>query len=130
MITIDPRANKAIYLQIVDNIKENIIKKTLKAGDKLPSVRELSLLLTTNPNTVSKAYQELERQKVIETIRGKGTFVTTEYKPKMDEGKIDELKSSLKDIVINAYYMGFKEKDIASMLHQIYTDLTLGEKHD
>ena len=127
MITIDPRANKAIYLQIVDNIKMSIMKKTIKPGDKLPSVRELSLILTTNPNTVSKAYQELERQKVIETIRGKGTFVSATYTPRMDEDKTKELKEALKDIVVNSHYLGFNRKDIIEMLHQIYDDLTLGE---
>jgi GntR family transcriptional regulator len=130
VITIDPRAQKAIYLQIVDNIKESIIKKTIKAGDKLPSVRELSLLLTTNPNTVSKAYQELERQKVIETIRGKGTFVSAAYTPRLDEDKIKELREALKDIVVNSHYFGFKEDDIREMLHQIYIDLTPGEQDD
>jgi GntR family transcriptional regulator len=130
VITIDPRAQKAIYLQIVDNVKESIMKKAIKPGDKLPSVRELSLLLTTNPNTVSKAYQELERQKVIETIRGKGTFVSLTYTPRLDEDKIKELKEALKDIVVNSHYLGFKEDDMREMLHQIYIDLTLGEHND
>lgn len=127
MITIDPRVNKAIYLQIVDNIKMSIMKKTIKPGDKLPSPRELSLILTTNPNTVNKAYQELERKKVIETIRRKGTFVSASYTPRMDEDKTKELTEALKDIVLNSHYLGFNRKDIIEMFDRIYDDLTLGE---
>ena len=60
-------------------LKENIFKGILKPGDKLPSVREMASIITTNPNTVSKAYSELEREKIIETIRGKGTYVSLSY---------------------------------------------------
>ncbi len=55
MINIDSRSSKPIYEQIIDGIKENIVRGILKTGDKLPSVRELAVMLTTNPNTVSKA---------------------------------------------------------------------------
>lgn len=72
MFIIDGRSAKPIYEQIVDQVKEQLLKGILKSGDQLPSVRQLAGMLTINPNTVSKAYQELERQKVIETIRGRG----------------------------------------------------------
>ncbi len=61
MIKIDSRSSKPIYEQIVDQIKENIIREVLRPGDKLPSVREMSVMIRINPNTVSKAYKELER---------------------------------------------------------------------
>ncbi len=64
MINIDSRSSKPIYEQIIDGIKENVIRGILKPGDKLPSVRELAVMITTNPNTVSKAYKELEREKL------------------------------------------------------------------
>lgn len=75
-IQLDPRSNTPIWEQIVQNIKELVLKSMLAPSDKLPSVRELASLLVINPNTVSKAYQELERQGIIETLRGKGTFVS------------------------------------------------------
>lgn len=64
MINIDSRSSKPIYEQIIDGIKENVIRGILEPGDKLPSVRELAVMITTNPNTVSKAYKELEREKL------------------------------------------------------------------
>ena len=76
MFPIDPRDTRAIYEQIIDNIKEQVIKGVLKPGDQLPSVRQLASMLTVNANTVMKAYGELERQEVIETVRGKGAFIS------------------------------------------------------
>ena len=69
MFNIDARSSTPIYEQIMGQIKEAIMRGLLEPGEKLPSVREMSTLLTVNPNTVSKAYQELEREKAIETIR-------------------------------------------------------------
>ena len=66
IINIDARSSTPIYEQIVIGIKELILKNILSPGDKLPSVREMASTLTTNPNTVSKAYAELERMRIIE----------------------------------------------------------------
>ncbi|BDR81701.1 GntR family transcriptional regulator [Clostridium tetani] len=122
MINIDSRSSKSIYQQIVDQIKENILKGILKPGDKLPSVREMSSLLTVNPNTVSKAYQELERQKTIETIRGRGTYVSRNYKPKMDDDKLKFIKEELKKLIIEALYMGVDKEKFIDILDELYKD--------
>lgn len=68
--------NLPIYVQIIEYIKRKIISMELKGGDKLPSVRELSGELKVNPNTVQRSYQELERENLVYTQRGMGTFVT------------------------------------------------------
>ncbi|NLL17781.1 MAG: GntR family transcriptional regulator [Clostridia bacterium] len=123
MLNIDARSSKPIYEQIVEQVKENIMKGILQPGDRLPSVREMSTLLTINPNTVSKAYQELEREKAIETIRGKGTFVTQNYQPKKDEDKLQEVRDLLKKVVIESHYMGLGQAEIIAMLEDIYQEL-------
>lgn len=123
MINIDSRSSKPIYEQVVDGIKENIIKGILQPGDKLPSVREMSAMLTTNPNTISKAYKELERQKAIETIKGKGTYVASDYKPKIDEDKLEILEKKIKDILIEAHYMGMEKDEVINLLEKIYGEL-------
>ena len=76
MIKIDLKSNKPIYKQVVNEIKEDVIKEFLNPGDELPSVRKLAMDLSVIPNTVAKAYQELERLKIIETIRDKGTYIS------------------------------------------------------
>lgn len=120
MINIDSRSSTPIYQQIIDGIKENILKGILQPGDKLPSVRELSSLITANPNTVSRAYIELERQNVIETIRGKGTYVSSIYQPKMDQGRMDTLKDNLRKIIIEAHYLGLTKESIIDLMSSIY----------
>lgn len=72
---IDPSSGTPIYRQISDQVRQAVASGVLRAGDKLPSVRDLSVELAVNPNTIAKAYQELERESVIETPRGRGSFV-------------------------------------------------------
>lgn len=123
MINIDVRSSRPIYEQIIDGIKENILKGILMPGDKLPSVREMSSLITTNPNTVSKAYMELERQGVIETIRGKGTYVSSDYKPRVEENRMEKLKEDIKKIILEAHYMGIKIEDIVELINESYEEV-------
>ena len=72
MFQLDLRNNKSIYDQIVDKFKEQIMMGQLQTGAKMPSVRELSRELGVNPNTIQKAYRELERQGYIYTSSGWG----------------------------------------------------------
>ena len=125
MIDIDSRSSKPIYEQIIDKIKENIIKGILKPGDKLSSVRELALAITINPNTISKAYNELERMKVIEVVRGKGTFVAKNFKPIMDEEKMREIEEHMKKIIIEAHYIGLSKNKLTEILNEIYSRFKL-----
>lgn len=74
-LKIDPRSPVPIYLQLVEEFKKAVAYGFLQAGDQLPSVRELAVQLTLNPNTVARAYQELERLGVVASQRGRGTFV-------------------------------------------------------
>lgn len=75
MIHLDYRDARPIYSQIVDAIREQVVADVLQQGDKMPSVRELAAELTINPNTIQRAYRELEMQGWIVSIPGKGSFV-------------------------------------------------------
>ena len=75
MIHLDYRDARPIYSQIVDGFREQIIAGILPGGEKLPSVRELAASLTINPNTIQRAYRELEAGGWIATVPGKGCFV-------------------------------------------------------
>ncbi|KGM94552.1 GntR family transcriptional regulator [Clostridium novyi A str. 4552] len=123
MIKIDSRNSRPIYEQIIDAIKENILKGILRPGDKLPSVREMSSMITANPNTVSRAYMELERQGVTETLRGKGTYVSSNYKPKVEEESMEKLKEDIKKIIVEAYYMGIEKEDMIEIINQLYKEV-------
>ena len=81
MIQLDLKSRKSIYEQIMDGFKELITRGVLHAGDKLPSVRELSRTLTVNPNTIQKAYRQLEADRYIYTVSGLGCFVSENHCP-------------------------------------------------
>ncbi len=72
---LDPKAGIPYYRQIIDQIKFGIASGNLKAGEQLPTVRALAVELAVNLNTVTKAYNELEIQKILETQQGTGTFI-------------------------------------------------------
>ena len=72
--------NQPIYIQIMDLIKKQMISQELRPGEKLPSVRDMSKQLEVNPNTVQRAYIEMEREMLVYTKRGQGTFIIDEPK--------------------------------------------------
>lgn len=78
LITVDLRDRKQLYEQIIDNVKNLILSGELEADDKLPSVRSLAKELGINPNTIQKAYTELEHQGIIMTLQGRGSIVLTD----------------------------------------------------
>ena len=75
LFQIDLKSRKAIYEQVVDNFKRLIVTGVLQKDEKVPSVRDMSKSLTVNPNTVQKAYRELESQGYIYTVLGQGSFI-------------------------------------------------------
>lgn len=75
MIFIDYRDHRPIYEQVVERFKELILKGALEADSQLPSVRNLAMELSINPNTIQRAYAELERQGYIYSVKGKGNFI-------------------------------------------------------
>jgi GntR family transcriptional regulator len=75
LILIDYRDHRPIYEQVVERFKDLILKGALEANSQLPSVRNLAMELSINPNTIQRAYAELERQGYIYSIKGKGNFI-------------------------------------------------------
>ncbi len=77
-IFVDTHSGVPIYKQIVRQIEKGIMAGLLKPGDQLPTVREVALELTINPNTVARAYRELEHAGLIESIQGRGSFIAAD----------------------------------------------------
>ncbi|MCR5508786.1 MAG: GntR family transcriptional regulator [Lachnospiraceae bacterium] len=89
MILIDYKDSRPIYEQVVDKFRLLIVNGVLKAEDKMPSVRTLAVELSINPNTIQRAYGELERRGYIYTVKGRGNFVSD------TEGYKDEYRSEI-----------------------------------
>lgn len=127
MLKVDPRSSTPIYEQIELGVKELILKGALKSGEKLPSVREMSSILTINPNTISKAYGELEREGIIETLRGKGTFITDNYKGKVNVKKMEHISEELKKLIVEASYGGISKDAFVELALQIFSELGVND---
>ena len=78
MFTIDVMSRVPVYEQLIKQVEDQVLKGIMKEGDKMPSVRSLSVSLSINPNTIQKAYTELDRMKLIITVPGKGSFVSSQ----------------------------------------------------
>lgn len=110
--------NIPIYIQIMDEIKRWIIAGELKPGDKVPSVRELADSLKVNPNTIVRAFQELEREGITETRRGMGTFITGEQKVCGDKLKEEVGIAVAKAFVQKMRDAGIKDSEIISIIQK------------
>lgn len=109
--------NLPIYIQIMDYIKKQIITQELREGDKLPSVRELSTKLKVNPNTIQRSYQELEREDLVFTQRGMGTFVT-EDKEIVKRLKVNMASDVVKNFILEMKSLGFNQKEIIDLINK------------
>ena len=116
MFRLDEKNRSAMYVQVMDNIKELIMSDVWAEDQKIPSVRELSEQLMLNPNTVQKAYKELERQGYIYTISGKGSFVGGKKDIKRDPEMIDELMNKVKEAFRGLTHLGYSPDDAASLI--------------
>ncbi|MBF1051904.1 MAG: GntR family transcriptional regulator, partial [Peptostreptococcaceae bacterium] len=111
MIQVDVRSRVPIYEQIVNSFKEMTVSGVLLPDEKIPSVRELAKEMTINPNTIQKAYQELERQGIIYMKRGQGTFINPNIKAKNREEKMEQLKEEIKKIIVESMYLGITKDE-------------------
>lgn len=117
MIKIDYKDSRSIHEQIQDGFKTLIINKIIRENEQLPSVRDLSISLTVNPNTVQKAYKQLETDGFIYSVKGKGNFVASVSDVK-DATRIKELYKSLISTVNELIYLGENEDKIYDFIQQ------------
>ncbi|WP_062350201.1 GntR family transcriptional regulator [Bacillus kwashiorkori] len=108
-------SNLPIYIQIMNVIKTKIASGEWSGGDKLPSVREFSKQLKVNPNTIQRVYQELEREELVFTQRGMGTFITE------DAEMIKELKKDRATSLMDLFFqdmqsLGFSKEEIKQLI--------------
>jgi GntR family transcriptional regulator len=126
LINLDQRDKRPIYQQIEDQIVRLCLLEILKEGDSIPSVRQMAADLSINPNTVQKAYQELESKGVIVTVRGKGNFI----------GDISVIRSvresqillNLHETVSDALKNGIQREKVLSVVSEIYDEKESLEK--
>lgn len=122
MINLDYKDGRTLHEQIEDGFRNLIISGILKPDEQLPSVRELSISLTVNPNTVQKAYKELENAGFIYSVKGKGNFVASAPQ-REDSRHKEELYENLASIVKELSYLGETKEGIQNLVNNIYDEM-------
>src|SRR3954451_17783202 len=112
---LDTRSGVPTYLQLVQQVKQAVRLGILQPGDQLPTVKEVVGSLAINPNTVLKAYRELDLEGLVEGRRGQGTFVSSQLTPSPPDG-VKELRSALQRWVGRARAAGLDDENMAALV--------------
>lgn len=128
MILLDYKDRRPLYEQIVDKFSDMILKGVLKPDEKMPSVRNLAMELSINPNTIQRAYMELEHRGFLYSVKGRGNFVSDNDHLK-EERKL-EIKLKLKEQIKEASIHGVGRQEIEELLQSIYATEKLQSEPD
>jgi|ERR1700736_2789146 GntR family transcriptional regulator len=113
IFTVDPHTGVPIYLQLIEQVKRSVALGVLAPGERLPTVKQLATDLTINPNTVARAYRDLERDGVIETSVGRGSFVSQNGAGDRAAAALADVASSTVDAAVReAKSMGLKRGQV------------------
>jgi len=113
-LTLDTASGVPIYRQIVDWVKVRVAGGGLEAGRQLPTVRQMAVDLHVNYNTVARAYQELERTGIVNTMQGKGTFVASQPVPMDEVVRATKLRRLVNEFLAKAAEFGFTPEEVLS----------------
>ena len=116
MVNIDYRDPRPIYEQVVDGIEQLAICGALPAGSRIPSVRTLAMELSVNPNTVQRAYTELERRDVIYSAKGRGNFVSEQIEG-LRQRHLEEIGAKITSLAQQARTLGASDEQLCRWLN-------------
>jgi len=117
-VHVNPSSGLPLYLQIESQVKQAIAAGGLKPGDVLPSVRKMAADLGINPNTVARTYQNLERDGVIRTVPGGGTFVADGQPGLLKTEKIKRLRPHARQVAVEGAQMRLSRAEILSLVEE------------
>ncbi len=118
MIHLDLHDPRPMYEQVVEQLEMLAARGVLHADEKLPSVRQMAIELSLNPNTVQKAYSELLSRDVIYSVRGKGNFVSKDCTA-IRQRKLEEIRGQMTDLLRQAHEFGATAKQCNAMLQSL-----------
>ena len=122
VITVSNSTKEPIYEQVANQIKKQIINQQLKPGEALPSIRKLAADLHISVITTKRAYDELEKEGFIETVIGKGCFVSRENKEFIREKKIRMVEEKLSDVIKDSRVLNIGLQGLKMMLEVLYRE--------
>ena len=116
MISLNYRDSRPIYEQIKDGLRKLIVTGAIATDEKLPSVRALATQLSINPNTIQRAYNELEGEGYIYSVPGKGSFATGD--PDADDSRRRDLMEKARELLAELRYLGVGQGELLSLLEE------------
>ena len=116
---LDLHSGVPVYRQLIDQVRAGIASRSLTAGDQLPTVRQLAVDLAINPNTVMRAYRELELGGLLETHQGTGTFIANKKLEKNSTERERQLVQMAGECAARAGAAGFTVEDLIDRLHDL-----------
>jgi GntR family transcriptional regulator len=116
---LDLRSGVPVYRQLIDQVRAGIASGTLTAGDQLPTVRQLAVDLAINPNTILRAYRELELGELLETQQGTGTFITQKKPHRDDVERERQLSQLVGEFLARAGAAGFTIEELLQQLREL-----------
>jgi len=119
---LDLRSGVPVYRQIIDQVTGGIAAKTLAGGDQLPTVRQVAVDLSINPNTVMRAYRELEIRGVLETQQGTGTFIGHQKVKRDEVERQRQLNQLVGEFAARAGSAGFTIEDLLERLRDVQSE--------
>jgi len=128
IIRLESASGRPLYQQIVDQVKHMVAAGTLRSEDRLPTVRELAADLIVNPNTIAHAYQQLEREKVIETRRGLGSFICNSGSPLSKAVRIAMVADLIDRALVEAHHLGIEADGVRAILEDRLVQLGRSEE--
>ena len=129
MILIDYKSRTPIYEQIIENVKTLIVSGVLERDQQLPSVRQLAQELAINPNTIQRAYQELEREGIIYSLKGRGSFVGSSL-GELRTVQQAELLAQLETVSRELKQLEVSKEQILAVVAQVYGTEKEDTQHD
>ncbi|QEG35067.1 GntR family transcriptional regulator [Bythopirellula goksoeyrii] len=114
----DTASRTPIYRQLTDQVRAAVARGRIQPGDRLPSVRQLSRELVVNPNTVARAYTELEREGTLVTQQGRGVFVAEPRNDLTKRARQKQLEEHLDQLFVEAVHLGFSAEELLQLIHK------------
>jgi GntR family transcriptional regulator len=118
VLTLNYRDSRPIYEQIKDGLRRMIVTGAMAQDEKLPSVRAMATQLSINPNTIQRAYNELEQEGYIYSVAGKGSFVSGTADA--DAARRENLKEDLRKLLGELRYLGMTHEDAVKLIKEVY----------
>lgn len=129
-IHINTRDGVPIYLQVVNQIKYLVAAGRLSAGEELPPIRVLAEKLVVNPNTIARAYRELELGGIVEKRRTAGTYVTDQGSPLARKERLKILTDRIDQLLAESEQMGVSLEEVTRLVNQRYSVMTSTRSKD